>query len=72
MRLAIIILAGLALAGCETMGAVKEKPIEFTSSDFCIVSTKWKWSVNDTPETIDAARRHNAKWDRLCRHNATS
>lgn len=69
MRLSIILTAvmTLGLGACETMQAAKERPIEFTSSDFCLINPeKRKWSIDDTRETIDDARRFNAKWDRLC------
>lgn len=69
MRLPIIMtcVMSLGLGACETMQAAKqERPIEFTSSDYCQIARKRTWSVDDTKASIDEARRENAKWDRLC------
>ena len=62
----VMTFAALGLGACETMQAAKERPIEFTSSDYCEIARKRTWSVDDTQASIDEARRENAKWDRLC------
>lgn len=70
MRLPIIMtcVMALGLGACTTMFATeKERPVEFTVSDFCEIAEKHPWSVNDHPKSIAADRRHNAKVDRLCR-----
>jgi len=65
----IAALAALALAGCAANGKdldLNLVPVTLEPDNFCQVSKKVRWSVDDTPETIDQARRHNAKVDRLC------
>jgi hypothetical protein len=69
-HLAIAVAAALALAGCS--GKDMKLPdwnwaaVSLEQDNFCAVSRKVTWSVNDTPDTIHQARTHNAKWDRLC------
>lgn len=75
MRLPVVMTAVVAvsLAGCGTMFATeKERPIEFAVSDFCQLAEKQPWSVNDHPDSIAAARRMNAKIDKLCGPKKTS
>jgi len=69
-QIIIAALAAMALAGCAANGKdldLNFAPISIEPDNFCQVSKKVRWSVNDTPETIDQARRLNAKHDRLCR-----
>jgi len=65
----IAVLAALALAGCAANGKdldLNFVPVSLEPDNYCQIAKKVRWSVNDTPETIDQARRHNAKVDRLC------
>ena len=62
MRLAVSLLI-LALAGCQTPAPVT---VEVVSDTYCQIAKKRSWSVNDTPQTIDEARRENAKFDKIC------
>ena len=68
-QIIIAAFAALALAGCAANGKDLDLnliPISLEPDNFCQVSKKVRWSVNDTPETIDQARKLNARWDRLC------
>lgn len=63
MKLAtILIMLGCLLAGCATPNA----PINVVSDSFCLAAKKRTWSVDDTPETISEALRHNSGIDRAC------
>lgn len=69
-QLLAIIVAALALAGCSAKDVKLPDwnwaPVSLEQDNFCAVSRKITWEVNDTAETITQARRHNAKVDRLC------
>ena len=58
------------VAGCATPQA----PVQVVANNYCEIATKQKrtWSVNDTPESIAEAVRHNAGVDRACGVKATS
>lgn len=67
----------IAVVGmCLMLGACADKvpvqPVTVTSDSFCKIAEKQSWSVNDTLESIDKARRANAKIDRLCQSKETS
>ena len=55
----------LFLAGCATGGPVPAQ-VNIVSDTYCSVARKVTWDVNDTRETIDEARRHNSRVDKLC------
>lgn len=66
----IAAVAALALAGCSADGKSLDlslAPVTLEQDNTCSTMRKVRWSVDDTPETIDDARRHNARIDRLCR-----
>jgi hypothetical protein len=60
MKLAALGLAAVVLGGCATA------PVTVTGDSYCRISKKIRWSVEDTPETITAIRRENAKHRRVC------
>lgn len=60
MRYAVLT-AALLLAGCAQEPAVTN--ISVVSDSFCRVAKKLTWSLQDTQETIDGIRRHNARVD---------
>lgn len=65
MKPIILLLVAAVLAGCDTLPA--EPPsVNIVSDNFCAVAKKVTWSVTDTWQTIDEARRHNARVDKLC------
>jgi hypothetical protein len=64
MRLAIIALAALVLAGCATTQPVQE-PVAAVDT-FCLSSRKIRWSTADTAETIRQAEVHNRTIDLRC------
>jgi hypothetical protein len=61
----IALLAAAALTGCDTI-PTEAPSVNIVSDNFCAVAKKVTWSVTDTWQTIDEARRHNARVDRLC------
>lgn len=65
MRWIAIAMLACGLTGCTTAQALE--PPKLVGSDFCqIVNSKLRWSVHDTPATIDEINRLNIKWDRRC------
>lgn len=68
----IAIAAAVALSGCSTAdldtitSSIPLQPVNVVSDSFCVVSRKVSWSVTDTWQTIDDARRHNERIDKLC------
>ena len=61
---ATLALLAALVAGCATPQA----PVQVVANNYCEIATKQKrtWSVNDTPESIAEAVRHNAGVDRAC------
>ena len=51
--------------GCGTKS--DPAPVQIVADTYCLTVKKRSWSVNDTPESIDEAMRHNAAIDRACR-----
>jgi hypothetical protein len=49
--------------GCSTTSSPR---VEVVADNYCSLSKKRTWSVNDTPETIDEAIRVNKGIDRAC------
>lgn len=78
MKMLITAAMAALLAGCAANGEPltldQIVPVTVQPDNFCQVSRKVTWSTSDTQETIDQARRHNAKVDRLCgrKHVASS
>ena len=73
MRLLAIALVALSLAGCKTTGTPDKLPaIQVTSDSYCKIAKRRTWSVNDTTETIDEARREKAKFEKICGGKAVS
>lgn len=70
IRLAPIAAAALSLAGCANDGSFEPTiplmPVEIVSDNYCAISRKVSWDVTDTWQTIDEARRHNERIDKLC------
>jgi hypothetical protein len=62
MRLATVLTAVMTLAGCATMQA----PAPPVVDTYCLNAKKWRWSVEDTPETIRQAEVHNQTIDLRC------
>lgn len=65
MKAIIALIAAAALAGCDTLPA-DPLALNIVSDTFCQTAKKVSWSVSDTWQTIDEARRHNARIDRVC------
>lgn len=59
------LIAAVLLAGCDTL-PTEPPPVNIVSDNFCAVARKVTWDVTDTRETIDEARRHNSRVDKLC------
>lgn len=67
MRIAIVLMGALVLAGCSETKKLELQPVTIKGSDFCdIVDRKLDWDLQDTRKTIDGVRRLNAKWDSKC------
>ena len=66
MKIAAVAIAALALAGCSTTQAPQYGDVKVTSDSYCKIAKRRTWSVHDTTETIDEARKENAKFDRIC------
>lgn len=60
------LVAAVLLAGCAADGSPLPAPVNIVSDNYCAVSRKVSWDVDDTRQTIDEARRHNARIDKLC------
>lgn len=64
------VLTAFALGGCSSNGDLDllapAAQVNITSDSFCAVAHKVTWSVANNRQTIDDARRHNARVDRLC------
>lgn len=65
LRAGSLVLTAL-LAGCAADGAPLPPPVNIVSDNYCAVSRKVSWDVDDTRQTIDEARRHNSRIDKLC------
>lgn len=63
---ALALVAAVLMAGCAADGGPLPAPVNIVSDNYCAVSKKVSWDVDDTRETIDEARRHNARIDKLC------
>lgn len=69
-----IVAAALAVSGCaggDKLDLPKWDfaPVSLEQDNTCATMKKVTWSVSDTPETIESARKHNARYDRLCGKN---
>ena len=62
MRVAAILVAVLALAGCATTQAQAPVPVD----TFCLTAKKRLWSIDDTAQTIRDAEAWNLLVDRRC------
>lgn len=70
---AVHLVAAAAILAVSLAGCAKEPPVvQVTSDTFCKAAKKRTWSVDDTPETIQEAVKHNAGIDRACGIRATS
>lgn len=76
MKYLALALTAVVLAGCAANGKDLDldalMPVTVQPDNTCATMRKVRWSVNDTQETIDQARRLNARWDRLCGSRTTS
>lgn len=63
LAMALLAISAAGVAGCETSSP---QQINVLADSFCIAAKKKTWSVNDTPETIEQIRKHNAGIDRAC------
>lgn len=68
-KLAVLALTVPLLTGC---GNQVQVPVNVVADNYCQAARKRTWSVNDTPETIQEAIRHNAGIDRACGKKGTS
>lgn len=68
-------LAAMLLGGCASFNGLGApdapvagltQTVNVVQSDFCALAKKRTWDVNDTPATIDEARRENAVIDKRC------
>ena len=64
-RILICVAISVAITGCASVEPVQ--PVTVKGDSFCSIGRKITWSKRDTPPTIDQVRRHNAKYDRVCR-----
>jgi hypothetical protein len=60
----IIGAVAIIMGGCAKEPSAQ--PVNITASDYCAISRKVTWSVDDTRETISQVRRENSKHDRRC------
>jgi hypothetical protein len=58
MKTMLVIVMGLMLTACSTPQATT---VAVTASTFCKVATYIDWSMDDTEETVNQVRRHNAR-----------
>jgi hypothetical protein len=65
--LAIALAIPLLLGNDGGCGSKAEPPVQIVADTYCLTVKKRSWSVNDTPESIDEAMRHNSAIDRACR-----
>ncbi len=65
MKQWIAIMTVLALAACADPTAAPPK-LNIVADNYCAIAKKRTWSVNDTWQSIEEARRENAKIDKLC------
>lgn len=65
MRLIVLMMVALVVAGCDTAPKPKVK-VKIVGDSYCKIGEKWKWDIKDTKPTIAQARRVNAKYDRIC------
>ena len=57
----------LALSALLSACAPPQPPaIEIKADNYCDISTKIRWSKDDTTETVRQVVRENAKHDRVC------
>lgn len=61
----IALIIAVVLAGCDTIPTEPPK-VAIVADNFCAVARKVTWSVTDTWQTIEEARQHNARVDKLC------
>jgi len=61
---ALAAIVAASLGGCA--GSAPPPPVNVVSDTFCQAAKKRTWSVDDTPESIQEAVRHNAGIDRAC------
>lgn len=72
MKTWLALLLAVVLAGCAKDGSfdieasIAPTKAEIVADNFCHVAKKVTWSVTDTWQTIDEARRHNERVDKLC------
>jgi hypothetical protein len=64
MRVALVVCAVLGLTGCAS--APEKVDVKLAASDYCQIARKISWRLQDTRQTIQEVRRHNAAWDRRC------
>lgn len=60
----LIVLGGLALAGCAST-----PPVQVRGDNYCRLAGTISWSVADTKDTLDQVRVSNAKYRRVCRRH---
>ncbi|MBL4756805.1 MAG: hypothetical protein JKY32_03935 [Rhizobiales bacterium] len=61
MSICLVMVLGLGLA-CNHPDEVRLRVIDTS----CQAYQPFRWSVDDTDETIEQARQHNAVYDHLC------
>lgn len=68
MRLILVLIAAAGLAGCATTGDAQPeaRQLAVTTSDYCGIARPLRWSPDDTPDSITAMKRENAKFNRTC------
>lgn len=59
-------LLAIACTACASGNAAKQ-PIKIVSDTHCRIDSEIGWSKSDTPETINAIRKHNSRFRRACR-----
>jgi hypothetical protein len=66
-RLTTVLCTCLLLAGCSTAKDVYQA-VSIQPDSYCVIAKKQKrtWSLNDTYETIEEARRINGAIDKAC------
>lgn len=59
----VILVVSALLSACATP---QTPAIEIKSDSYCDISTKIRWSKDDTADTVKQVVRENAKHDRVC------
>jgi uncharacterized lipoprotein YmbA len=60
-----ILIGPLLLVGCANEPPVQKVTVQ--SDSYCRIAKKFRWSRQDTPDSVTQMRRHNSVYRRICR-----